>query len=221
MVMNELTTHEQDAELSKLQEEIETGFKNLQSYRSEFLMRNSVLAMPATIDGQYWQCMLERNVHFWELVRLKYDYKEKICGIELKEAKLAKKEDEISRCADKFDKAILQAEANKLKVQVEKDNAFLAHMKKDAEQRIREITTWTKLIEEIKPKMKYSLTDPEEHQPEEYANQYAKKIEIIKQMGSTDMNGTINTFLVGTKIFKDKSVLKLIEDEQKQLAERV
>ena len=212
-----LTTKEQDGLIEPLRAEIEQGFAKLQIFRSEFLMRNSVLAMNATLDGKYWQGMLERNVHFWELLRLKYDYEEKICNIDIEAAKLAKKKDDIAKTADPLDRAILEAEARKQEVLIKKDNTFLINMKKEAEQRIREITTWSKIINELKPQLKYSQDDPEEHQAEEWAQIYAKRIEILQKTGSTDMDGTINTLLVGNKIFQDEGVLKLIEQEQRQL----
>lgn len=213
-----LITQEQENNLSVLTTEIENGFKKLYAFRSEFLMRNSVLAMNATPDGQYWQAMLERNVQYWEFMRLKIDYKEKLCDIELKEAQLSKKEDDISHSTNRFDTAIMQTEIKKTKLLIEKDELSIIHMKKEAEQRLREILTWTKIIRELEPNLKYSLNNPEECQAEEWANLYAKKIEILKQTGSTDMDGTINTLLVGDKIFKDKYVANLIEQEQKRLS---
>lgn len=210
-----LISQEQEDTLSEITKEIQDGFKKIQIFRSEFLMRNSVLAMQATPDGQYWQAMLERNVHFWELVRLKYDYQEKICNIELKEAKLNKKEDEILHSTNPFDKAILQAESKKLRLLIERDETYLTHMRKEAEQRMREITTWTKIIRELEPTLKYSKDNPEECQAAEWAGTYAKKIGILTKTGSTDMDGTINTFLVGNKIFSDPEVIKLCENEKK------
>ena len=217
MIETTLTTKSQDLLLEPIKAEIEQGFAKLQIFRSEFLMRNSVLAMNATTDGKYWQAMLERNVHFWELMRLKYDYDEKICNIDIKEAKLNKKKDEILHSNNLLDEAILEAEARKQEVLIARDKTFLINMRKEAEQRIREITTWSKIIHELKPQLKYSADDPEQCQAEEWAQIYAKRIEILTQTGSTDMDGTINTLLVGNKIFQDESVLKLMEQEKRQL----
>lgn len=89
-------------------------------------------------------------------------------------------------------------------------------MQKEGEQRVREIKTWTKIISELKPQLKYSQDDPEPCQAEEWANVYSKKLEILTKTGSTDMDGTINTLLVGNKIFSDDNVLKLIAAEEKK-----
>jgi len=212
----ELVTIEQQNKIDKIKNEIEEGFKSLQMFRSEFLMRNSVLAMPATIDGQYWQAILERNVHFWELTRLKYDFDEKLADIEFKEA-LYNSEINKSLDKDKFIANIAKAKAKKIKIQIDRNNTFLIHMKKEAEQRIREVLTWTKIIEELKPQLKYSLTNPEEHQTEEWARQYAKRIDLLTKMGSKDIDATMNIVTVADKIFKNEKVQKLMEEDAKLL----
>lgn len=212
-----LVTQEQESNLLSLKDEIENKSKQIVIFRTEFLMRNSVLAMNATIDGRYWQAALERNVQYWEFVRLKTDYSIKLCDIELKEARLNKKEDEISRMTDRFDIAIAQAEVKKIKLLIERDEVTLKHLRKEAEQRLREILTWTKIIREIEPNLKYSPDNPEECQAEEWASVYARKMQILKQTGSTDTDGIVNTFIVGDKIFQDKDVIKLAEHELKLL----
>lgn len=210
-----LISKEQEIEIAELRAEIESGFRNLQIFRSEFLMRNSVLAMQATNDGKYWQAILERNVHFWELMRLGYDYKEKIADIDIKKAMLAKKQHDVKKAKDRLIKAILEAEASKLGIEIEKENTFLIHMKKEAEQRVREVKTWTKIIAELKPQLKYSPDNPEECQAEEWAKNYAARIDAIKMVGATDMNGAINTLIVANAISKDPKVMEIVEKEKR------
>lgn len=215
-----IMTVEQENELSKLRNEIEEGFKNLYIFRSEFLMRNSVLAMQATLDGKYWQAILERNVHFWELVRLDYDYKIKIAEINIKKAIANKKDDEIKKTEDELNKAIINAETEKLKIEIEKEDIFLIHMRKEAEQRLREIKTWTKIINELKSQLKYSPDNPEEYQAEEWANIYSNKLKILDKIGQTDMNGAMNIYTVAKQIFSDSEVIRLCEVEQNKLKEK-
>ena len=214
-----LMTTEHENELSQLRNELEEGFKNLQIFRSEFLMRNSVLAMQATTDGKYWQAILERNVHFWELIKLEYDYKIKIADITIKNAMVDKKEHEAKKSRDGLNRAIINAETEKLKIEIEKEETFLIHMRKEAEQRVREIKTWTKLITELKPRLKYSPDNPEECQAEEWANLYANRLKILDKIGQTDMNGAMNIYTVATQIFRDPNVIKLCEEEQNKLTE--
>lgn len=224
MKEDNLMTMEQEKELATIKEEITIGFKNLQLFRSEFLMRNSVLAMQATVDGQYWQAILERNVHFWELIRLGYDYKEKLAEIELKEAQKAQKDNEYNKLKNdnnkdnKFAADIAKAEANKIQIQIDREKTFIIHGKKEAEQRFREIKTWTKIINELKPQLKYSLSDPEEYQAEEWSRLYARKFDILQkvQQNGSDSSGIdaiINILTVGNKIFQDEKVLELCEQD--------
>jgi hypothetical protein len=212
----ELITKEEETELNIIRKDVEEGFKNLQMFRSEFLMRSSVLGMHPTVDGKFWQAILERNVHFWELMRLNFDFKEKVADIDIKKANLDKKLFESTKeSEDKFDKQIAAAEANKIKIQIERDSTFLIHMKKEAEQRIREVRNWTKIIAELRPQLKYSESNPEEYQPEEYAKQYMNKLQIMEQTKNSqgDPNGIFNTVTVANGIFSHPDVIKLIYKE--------
>lgn len=216
----ELITKEEQTELDIIRKDVEEGFKNLQMFRSEFLMRASVLGMHPTVDGKYWQAILERNVHFWELMRLSFDFKEKNADIEIKKATLNKKLAEIDKYGiDEFDKQIAIAESNKIKVQIDRDSTFLIHMRKESEQRIREVRNWTKIIAELRPQLKYSDSNPEEYQPEEYASQYMEKLQMLdKAKGHSDFNGVLNTMTVAKGIFNNPEVIKLIDKENKRSA---
>jgi hypothetical protein len=220
----ELITKEEETELNIIRKDVEEGFKNLQMFRSEFLMRSSVLGMHPTVDGKFWQAILERNVHFWELMRLNFDFKEKVADIDIKKANLDKKLDEIENGKDRtgindLDKKIALAESNKIKIQIERDSTFLIHMKKEAEQRIREVRNWTKIIAELRPQLKYSESDPEEYQPEEFAKQYMNKLQIMEQTKNSqgDPNGIFNTITVANGIFTHPDVIRLIDKENKRM----
>lgn len=196
------------AKLSELIKDIEQGFKSLQIFRSEYLMRNSVLAMHPTIDGKYWQAMLERNVHFHELLRLSYDYKEKIADIEIMKAEIRKEEYKILKTKAKYDKDILIARNNKLKIKLDRANSELVYMKKEAEQRVREVLTWSKIIDELKPDLKYSPINPEEHQEEEWKVIYANHLVAMDMVkGQSDMQGAMNIITVANEIFRDEKKL--------------
>jgi hypothetical protein len=219
----ELITQEEEKELNIIRKDVEEGFKNLQMFRSEFLMRSSVLGMHPTIDGKYWQAVLERNVHWWELMRLGFDFKEKVADIDIKKATLNKK---LFECEEKgkdeteindLDKQIAIAESNKIKIQIDRDSTFLIHMRKEAEQRFREVRNWTKIISELRPQLKYSESNAEEYQPEEYANLYMEKLQIMdKTKGNKgDFDGLYNTMTVAKGIFNSPDVIKLIDKENK------
>ena len=191
--------------LSERKKDIEQGFKSILMFRSEYLMRNSVLAMHPTVDGKYWQAMLERNVHFHELLRLTFDYKEKIADIEIMKAEIRNEEHKILKTKIKYDKDILIARNNKLKIRLDRTNNELLYMKKEAEQRIREVLTWSKIIDELKPSLKYSPTNPEEHQEEEWKIIYANRLVAMDMVkGQSDMSGAMNIVTVANEIFRDK-----------------
>jgi hypothetical protein len=212
-------------EIAELQHEIEDSFRKLQFFRSRFLMETSVLAMQATTDGKYWQALLERDVHFRELTRLKFDFDEKVADIKINEAILMKKKAALNsskgkRSISEFDRAILESEIHKLEIQVNRANVDLIYMQKEAEQRIREITEWTDIIKKIKPQLKYSSEDPEEYQAEEWAKKYAQQLELLKNpliSNQSDMSGAMNILTVANTLFKHPGVIPLIEEEKKQL----
>lgn len=209
----ELITKEEQTELDIIRKDVEEGFKNLQMFRSEFLMRSSVLGMHPTIDGKYWQVILERNVHFWELMRLSFDFKEKGADIEIKKATLNKKLFDCEKEIDDLSRQISIAESNKIQIQIDRDSTFLIHMRKEAEQRIREVRNWTKIIAELRPLLKYSESNPEEYQPEEYASLYMEKLQIMEKTKGNkgDFDGIYNTMTVAKGIFNSPDVKKLLE----------
>lgn len=221
----ELITKEEQTELDIIRKDVEEGFKNLQMFRSEFLMRSSVLGMHPTVDGKYWQAILERNVHFWELIKLDFNFKEKNADIDILKATLNKKLAECERKENddidsELDKQIVLAECNKIRIQIDRDSTFLIHMRKESEQRIREVRNWTKLIAELRPQLKYSESNPEEYQPEEYARLYNDKLQLIdKTKGHSDFDGILNTVTVAKGIFNHPDVIKLIDMDNKKRAE--
>lgn len=218
-----LISKEKQNELEIIQKDIEDSFKSLQMFRSEFLMRSSVLGMHPTVDGKFWQSKLERSVHWWELVRVSYDWKLKNAEIELKRAQMEQKiyEHDTIKNKDKYAAAIYKAEANKIEIEIERDSIFLVHIKKEVEQRIREILSWTKIIAELRPQLKYSESNAEEYQPEEYAKLYAEKLQIMEQTkgSNSDFNGVLNTITVAKGIFSHSDVKKLIDKENRNKIE--
>lgn len=192
------------ARLNEVKKDIEHGFRCLQMFRSEYLMRKSVLAMHPTIDGKYWQATLERSVHFHELNRLRYDFNEKIADIEIMKSELLKMESDRNRTKNKHDQRILTAKMNKSGIQIERAETDLIFMRKEAEQRTREVLAWSKIIDELRPVLKFSPDDPEEHQEEEWKLIYANKLKAMEMAkGQSDMDGAINNLIVGNTMFSE------------------
>lgn len=195
--------------LNEVQKDIEHGFRCLQMFRSEYLMRKSVLAMHPTVDGKYWQAVLERSVHFHELNRLRYDFKEKVADIDIMKAELAKMESDMTKNKNKHNKTILSAKINKSGIQIERAETDLVFMRKEAEQRTREVLAWSKIIDELKPVLEFSPDDPEEHQEKEWKLIYANKLKAMDLVkGQSDMDGAINNLIVGNEIFREQNSSK-------------
>ena len=177
--------------LSGLTAELQHGFQRQQAGRPRYLMQVSVLKdmkFP-TPDAKYWQSLLERDVQFRNLVMLAYDFKEKCADIEIKEAEI---ED-----LGKDNNRLSAARIKKLQTQIERERATLIFMKREAEERIREVTDWTEIIREVEPRLKYSRDNPEEHMPESFLLRFASQKQVLDEIGAADMNGAMNIIALG------------------------
>jgi len=120
-------------------------------------------------------------------------------------AEIQKEEYKILKTKTKYDKDILIARNNKLKIKLDRANSELVYMQKEAEQRIREVLTWSKIIDELKPDLEYSQINPEEHQEQEWKVIYANHLVALDMVkGQSDMQGAMNIITVANEIFKDK-----------------
>ena len=62
--------------------------------------------------------------------------------------------------------------------------------------------TWSKIIDELKPDLKYSPINPEEHQEEEWKLIYANHLVALDMVkGQSDMQGDMNIVTVANEIF--------------------
>lgn len=202
--------------LKKIQKDLERGFALRQRFRPRFLMEVSVLndmKFP-TPDSKYWQCNLERDVHFKNLVELCFTFKEKIADIHLLEAELHNLEN-ISPQDE-----ITAAKIEQKKVQIAHQKNTLIFMRKEAYERVREIMNWTDLMAQLEPKLKYSKDNPEEHMPESYSLRFAREREAMRIAGSenaaADLAGAMNIISLGKTAFVHPRVRQLIEEEKEK-----
>ena len=194
--------------LTSVGKSIDTGFERRQRFRPRFLMETSVLndMKHPTPDAKYWQCNVERDTHFRNLVMLSFDYREKIADIDiLREGAI-----ELSG-----------PHLTKVQIQIERENAGLLYMQKEAQERVREIMNWSDIMKNLEPELKYDPDDTEAHMPEAYAIRAGREQEMMKLAeGQSDMSGAMNILSVGKTMMEHPSVQKLIEDAQKaQLTE--
>lgn len=201
--------------LRMIEEELEHGFSVRQRFRPRFLMEVSVLndmKFP-TADAKYWQCNLERDTHFKNLVELSFNYKEKIADIHILEAELH----ELERSQES---EITEAKIEKKDVQIKHEKNTLTFMKKEAHERVREITNWTDIMTQLRPKLKYSKDNPEEHMPESYSLRFAREREAMQIAGrenaAHDLAGAMNIISLAKTAFDNPAVLALIEEQKKK-----
>ncbi len=90
-------------------------------------------------------------------------------------------------------------------------------MEKEANDRVREITNWTEIMDEIEPNLEFSKNAPEEHMAKSYPLRFAKQTELIKQVCASDMNGAMNILSLCETAFKNPKTIALEEKERKKL----
>ena len=154
------------------------GMQHSQIFRTETEARVSVLQdikFP-TPDSKYWQSVREMNVQASELFMLNFNYKTKIEDLRLAEYKAAS-------CPINDDVPAI-VEKNKAIIECEKLRFELLQMERVAKDRIREITMWTKITNELKPQLRYSADNVNEHQLVSYGTRFANEMVACMKTGA-------------------------------------
>ena len=181
--------------LTEIKGELASAFKKLELGRPKYLMEVSVLKdmkFP-TPDAKYWQCILERNIQFQNLLFEALDFQEKLAELEEVEAEI----EEIESNHTHHNNRKVNAQLMKLDVQRKRILLQMLMLKKHAQERYREIMAWTDLIKELKTQLKYGEDNPEEHMPESFLLRFAHQKRIIEQIGAVDMDGAMNIIGLG------------------------
>jgi len=176
-------------QLEKLKKDLITGFRKRQMGRPRYLMEVSVLKdmkFP-TPDAKYWQCILERDIQFQNLMFLAIDFKEKQAEIKEKQAIIKKLE-------QKLPDPVTEAKIERTKIQIQRLALQLFIMKKQAEEMHREIVEWSNIINDLRPELKYGEDDPEKHMPESFLQRFREQKRLVRDIGGWDMNGAMNIF---------------------------
>lgn len=159
--------------IEELQEELVDTFKKSQVFRTRTEMEISVLndLKHPTPDGKYWQAVREQNVMYTELVMLSYDYRKSL--VELKKMR----RDMGKPYIDPLDVELMQIECERIEFS-------LKQKEKVAKDRIREIKHWHEIKENLKPQLKYSEDDVNEHQLETYTKRFINQRSAMGETGS-------------------------------------
>ena len=201
-------------QLKEIDGDLEAGFTRRQRFRPRFLMEAAVLndmKFP-TPDAKYWQCNVERDTHFRNLVMTSFDYKEKQADIAILEAEI--------HDLERYDTTELtQARMMKKKIQITREQAVMVYMRKEARERAREVLNWTDIMQKLEPALKYDPDDIEAHMPEAYAIRYAREMEAMQiagTCGAADMSGAMNIISLSKSIESHPNVQKLMAEERKK-----
>ena len=191
--------------LQSVASDIDEGFKRRQRFRPKFLMETSVLndmKFP-TPDSKYWQCTIERDTHFKNLVMLSFDYREKCVDIKQLERDIA---------PINPNPYLSDLDKEKLEIKIERECALLIYMEKEGVERVREIMAWSEIMTELEPQLKYDPADIEAHMPEAYAIRFAREMQVLEKVrGQSDMSGAMNIISVGQSVGQHQAVQELVK----------
>jgi hypothetical protein len=167
-----LINEKQFGELKTINDEIIKAYKTMQRFRTRTEMEASVLndvTFP-TPDAKYWQSVREQSGMFNALVNLSFDYRRN--NIYIKQ-----KENELADVLDPLEKELLAIDLEELQMKK-------LEMEREAFHRIREVTEWQEIKDELKPLMRCSDTDVNEHQLVSYTQRWVMETVIANQNGS-------------------------------------
>lgn len=200
--------------LAELEDKLIAGYENRIIFRAPYLMQVSVLdnVKHPTPDAKYWQANLERSVMYQNLVELSFDYREREADIEIKKALLNEQTQKNTTLA--------KARAGKSQIQIERLQTQLVAMRKEADDRAREIIGWTEIMDDLEPHLEFSPTDQNEHMAKSYPLRFARQKAMLQQVGTSDMNGAMNILGLCETAFNNPDTLKLIEKEEKSVSTR-
>ena len=153
----------QASEFKKMVPELQDNWAKKQMFRTETEMRFSVLSdnKHGSNASKYWQSVREQNTHFENLMRLSFDYRKNDVEIEKLEEKI------IDPNKDKFEQKLA-------KIELEEKLYGRANMELMAKDRMREISSWSKLKKEFNDG-KFDDQDVNTHQAESYMHQLEQR----------------------------------------------
>ena len=198
--------------LAEIEDKVVYGYEHRIMFRAPYLMQVSVLddVKHPTADSKYWQANLERTVMYQNLVELSYDYREKEADINIKEALY---DEQIAK-----NTPLSNAKAAKTMIQIERIHTHLVAMRKEADERAREIIGWTEIMDNLEPHLEFSSTDQNEHMAKSYPLRFARQEMLMRQageVGASDMSGAMNILGLCKTAFNNPDTLRLIKEEER------
>jgi len=135
--LSEILDKEDVNDFKKLLPELKNSWAKKQIFRTETEMRFSVLSdnKYPTKAAKYWQSVREQTSHFNSLVGLSFDYRKNEIEIKKIEKKLKQEKDDLER--------------EILLIELDRFLFYKADMELTAKDRMREISTWSKIKQEL------------------------------------------------------------------------
>jgi len=153
--------------INDIQQEIDLNYEKRQIFRTETEMMFSVLndAKFPTNASKYWQAVREQSVHYEELVRLSFRYREN--------------ELEIERLGKLIEESVDHYETDKLQIQFD-EALFNRQLKKQvAKDRVREILAWHGIMQVLTQAEEFDTEKVDTHQNESYIKTLENKLKTI------------------------------------------
>lgn len=161
---------EQDIEnIKKAQTFLLTSYKNVPIYNTRISKVVSILsdAKFPTNDSKFWQCKMQAEVHFNELVRGFHKIDRANIDLEEIQYQIATLDNVINNKenleATKFDEMKLKFDRRRLVNKLNQYTFELKLLEKDIKQRLREINDWAEMASDFESSCKHSVTDYEDH----------------------------------------------------------
>ena len=164
-----LLSKDDNLQLTQLSADMEHCFKTAQRFRTTTEMRVSVLndMKHPTPDSKYWQAVREQDVFVTQLIELCYEYRKVLIELRRLERDIAQESDEIEKDA--------------LRLEIEHQNWRLTLMKRTAHHRVREISMWAAVKQELRPHLKFGTQDVNLHQLEAMKIRWNNEAKLVNE----------------------------------------
>jgi len=159
---------EQAEAITALKQELKDNWNKRQIFRTETEMRISVLndAKHPTEASKYWQSVREMGAMFDALMGLSFDIRRNDIKRKKIERKLAKATDDLK--------------IQSLQVDLDQNLYERAHMEQTAKDRVRELTLWSKIKDELDTG-EFDTQNVNSHQAESYKLALGNRVKALNQ----------------------------------------
>ncbi len=199
--------NQENAGLQTLMDGVRESIETAQIFRTRTEMEVSVLqdVKHPTPDSKYWQAVREQKVMYQELVRLSFDYEEKLIDLEETRVKM--------EAAKDFD-------LERLKIAEKRLIFLLDEMRQVAKDRVRELINWHDIKERLKPILKHGTGDVNRHQLESYSKRFERETAMLSEKSgmaerrnAIGLHETTQKKLKGESLFDQARVVSLRSEE--------